>query len=274
MKKINWLIVLFLLFFISFWYSYSFDTISSRVYLENISNNKTYVFYSSNFDKKSLLDTWIIEEINSKIIWDTIINWKWKIIKVCIEEKCYREWEILSSSFIIKVKNYYQKDFIIEHYDDKWIYEFDFSNISFKDKLSILSFKDFWYIFLEFLFFLPLNLLIFQCLWYLLYIIFFKKYKINYFKRIYLNAWIFYILSLIILYSTWNWFLNWNSAMLWFMWYFMLIGVFKLILFLVSRYTIEKYKRDEKIKSNFETYILLFYIFLFLLLFLFIHFFR
>ena len=137
--------------------------------------------------------------------------------------------------------------------------EFLIDELSLSQKYELFDYRVLKPILIEIIIFLPLNLVIFHCVWYLLFLIFYKKFNINYFKRIYFNAWLFYLLSLIILYYLWYGFANWNAWLMWFFSYFVFIGIFKFTLFLISRYTIERYNKIEEEKSNLGNNILLWY---------------
>lgn len=259
-------IILIILIFISFLSTTSaFDAVTTSVYLQNNKTNEIKVFNVKNFDTKTLLEIGFINKLSWKNIWDKNIIWNWDIIEFCSLDNCYNQWKLAKNSYIIYLEYWSKYNQIESKINSKYLEEFNISDLNFNDKVKLFDWRIFWNLILEFIIFLPLNLLIFQCFWYFLYLLFLKYYNISYFKKIYLNAWIFYLISLIILYTLGYWFMNWNSAMMWFMWYFMFVWIFKLIIYLISRYTIEKYKKDENIKSDFEKNIYIYYLLLFIL---------
>lgn len=261
MKKYLFKIILL----ISLWFTFVpsvfwRDIMNTSVIFKNNDTKSLITFTLHTYESKTLLELSLINKLNWKNIWENILNLE--IYSVCREQECYFEWLISSNYYWIYSNN---KNNLVSQNKENY-QELSLDNLSLSQKYELFDYRVLKPILIEIIIFLPLNLVIFHCVWYLLYLIFYKKLNINYFKRIYLNAWLFYILSIIILYYLWYGFTNYNSGLMWLFWYFFFIGIFKFILFLISRYTIERYNRTEKVKSNLGNKILLWYWIIFLLI--------
>lgn len=252
---------------ITFWFSFIpavfwFDAVITSAELKNIKTNEIKSFTVYNYKSKNLLELSLLKKLDWKNIWDTILDWE--INAICYESDCYLTGWISTRSYRIYPawRLWNEKKYIPKLERE----EFQINNLSLSQKYELFDYRVLKPILIEIIIFLPLNLVVFHCAWYLLFLIFYKKFNINYFKRIYLNAWLFYILSIIILYYLWHGFTNYNSGLMWLFWYFFFIGIFKFILFLISRYTIERYNKIEEEKSNLGNKILLWYWIIFLLI--------
>jgi len=137
-----------------------------------------------------------------------------------------------------------------------------FSDLNYKENLSLLlsMFIDFFWFW--FLVFLPLNIIIFFCFGYLLFLLY-SKYWIKLFKNIYLNSAFVYII--IYLFQVYYWFSllelsAWKPF--WFMSYLFFVFPFKLIIYLISYYLLEKFNKEYPDKKINYKKILMFYLIL------------
>jgi hypothetical protein len=262
-NNIKFLGKLFFLLILVFWLiskTYWLKGDYTSTHLKNIHTNQIESFIVTNYDYKTLLELSLIKKINWKNIWDQVLDWK--IEWVCSGFGCYSSGTIRAYAYSVSVDNSIKNTKVDNRKYDK----FNIDNLSLSQKYQLFDYRVLKPLLIEFIVFLPLNLVIFHCLWYLLFLLFYKKYRINYFKRIYLNAWIFYAISFIALYYFWYWFTNFNAGIMGFFSYFFFIWLYKFILFLISRYTIERYNKKEKEKSDLWNNILLWYWILFCLI--------
>lgn len=229
------------------------DIMNTSVIFKNNDTKWLIVFTLYTYESKSLLELSLIKELDWKNIWDKILNLE--IYSVCREQECYSEWPISSNYYWIYSEN--RNNLVSQTKQEHE--ELNIDTLPLSQKYELFDYRVLKPLLIEFIIFLPLNLVIFHCLWYILFLIFYKKLKINYFNRIYLNAWIFYIISFILLYYFGYWFTNFNAGLMWLISYYFIIGVFKFVLFLISRYTIERYNKIEEKKSNLGNNILLWY---------------
>ena len=116
----------------------------------------------------------------------------------------------------------------------------------------------------EFIIFLPLNLLIFSCFWYLFYILFKNIVKIKHpYLFIYFISFIFYLIAFSLLYYYWLGFRNFSWMLFGFASYFMIVWIWKLVLFLTSVHVMEKMRKNNEKRFSFWNFVILFYVVLF-----------
>lgn len=260
------LLLLSLVFLISsfVWVS-ALDPVTSSVYLKQLDTGEIKIFSAKNYEKKSFFEIWVLSELHEKNIGDSVLFWKYEIIQVCTNARCWKVGELYSGGYHVWLSMW---AYDVEPFDeirDNSIGQLKGSEFSIIEKIKLIPGKSIVSLIVGFFIFLPMNLLVFHCFWYALYLLCYKKYKIEYFKMTYLNAGICYFISFCILYLTWNGFINYNASLLWFMFYFYVIGTVKLILFLVSRYTIEQMKKRDKQKHQIDMYVYSLYLILFIL---------
>lgn len=261
-------IILFLVF-ISLWINTnaSFQPIKSTLYFENINTKEITYYETISYNKKNLIDLYFLKYLDWKKIWEGIIFSNWILKEYCRDKDCYNKWFFKKTSYSTQLGWVNNNDIIIWDYnkDKSTLSKFSISDINFDEKLNTLYFEIFKSLSIEFIIFLPLNLIIFFCIWYFIYIIFSKYIKINSYIFIYTISFFSYLIVFILLYYFKLWFINFNTVNFGFMSYFMIVWLFKLIALLISKYTIEKYRKEKNIKWNFERNLLYFYLVLIVL---------
>lgn len=275
MNKIIKIILFLLLLFVWVNVNASFQPIKSTLYFENKQSKEIKYFETKSYTSKETFEIALIKFINKSNIWDKELFSNWYIKEVCIDKNCYEIWEISSSNFSLNINTKYDKEkaFLPNDKNNSNLKKFTSQDLLFTENINIIFSTLFFSIIAPFLFFLPLNLIVFYCFWYLLYKIFYKHYKINFFKYIYISSFFFYLVSTILLYYFWYAFINYNTMWFGFMSYIVLIWWIKLVLFFISKDFVKKYKEEEvKIKSNYENYIFYFYLTISIVLFTFNYF--
>jgi hypothetical protein len=228
------------------------------------------------YNKKNLIDLYFLKYLDWKKLWkDTVFN-SWILKEYCHDKNCYNKWIFQTSRYSTQLDWVYSDDIIIWSYngDKSSLSKFIIDDIDFAEKFNNLYFKILKSLSIEFLIFFPLNLLVFFCFWYYIYIIISKYIKINSYIFIYVISFFIYLITFSILYYFWLWFINFNTVNFWFMSYFIIVWSFKFIVFLISKYTIEKYRKENNIKWNLEKNILYYYLWLIVLIILYIQLFK
>lgn len=276
MKKFIKIILFLVLIFLSLNTNANFQPIKSTLYFENI-NTKEIMYYDTiSYNKKNLIDLYFLKYLDWKKLWkDTVFN-SWILKEYCHDKNCYNKWIFQTSRYSTQLDWVYSDDIIIWSYngDKSSLSKFIIDDIDFAEKFNNLYFKILKSLSIEFLIFFPLNLLVFFCFWYYIYIIISKYIKINSYIFIYVISFFIYLITFSILYYFWLWFINFNTVNFWFMSYFIIVWSFKFIVFLISKYTIEKYRKENNIKWNLEKNILYYYLWLIVLIILYIQLFE
>lgn len=229
----------------------SFQPIKSSFYFENKNTKEIRYFNSWSYDMKSTSEIILLDYLKNKDIWDKSIFKEWYLKDYCYDKNCYNSWTIYWSSLatfakngsydgtcstITLSRNYLTKQFKIT---DLWFLEI--IKISYNSSFKTVLF---WFLVL-----LPINLYVFQCIWYFLYKIFYRKLSLSLFKYIVINSSVVYFLSFILLYYYWRGFLNWASGWLAIWIYIFLMWLIKLVLILRSKDTIKTYKEENNIET-------------------------
>lgn len=265
MKKYILFVIMFLFSFITT--NANFNPVKSTLYFENI-NTKEITYYDTiSYNMKSLIDLYFLKYLDWKSVWIDLVFGDWLLKEYCIEKDCYSAWIINKWLYAIYLDRINNDDVIVikDNRNKSLLSEFSISNIKFQEKFNILYIEIFKNLVLEFIIFLPLNLYVFFFFGYLIYNIFTRYIKKNSYIFIYIFSFIWYLISFILLYWNWLWFINYNTVNFGFMSYFMIIWFPKFILFFLSKDLLKKYKKNNNIKSNFEIYILYCYLILFVI---------
>lgn len=268
MNKIIKILIFLILIWLGNYTNANFQPTRSTFYFENKESKEIRYFETVSYTMKDTHEIALIRFINKTEIWNKNLFSDWYIKEVCVDKDCFDRWEINSWDFWISIYQKYneEKPFFPNNKNNNNYEKFSSSNLLFTENINIINTTLFSTIVLPFLFFLPLNLIVFYCFWYLLYKIFFKHYKIRFFKYIYITSFFFYLISTILLYYFWYSFINFSTMWFGFMEYIFIFWLIKLILLFISKDLIKKYNEEEKVRYKLEKYIFYFYIILFIII--------
>lgn len=264
-KKI---IVIILLFFLNISIIFAAAWFSERP-------PKYYLFFKNSITNQEkytklndyLFDYYFNRYINWAEIWWNINIENWKLIKIIenVEDldnkkeqiRLYEKWKIniWTYSIWLNYSNWEKYDKIdLSKYD-----RLTFLDLTKKERFLLYLDIFLWFFWIWFLLFIPINIIVFFSLGYFL-----LKTNVKIFKNVYINSFLIHLITYIIIIYFWlslQELLSVNYS--WFMAYFFTVWFFKLILFIISTYTINIY--NKKYDKNFKyKYIIIFYIIVYL----------
>lgn len=256
MKKI---ILFFIIFLFSIvWVNANFNIISNdSLFFQNLDTKEIKYVSVKTYRSRFLFNYYLLNYINKLEIWWNNKLEKWKLIRVERKQDDYNTNITTISNYLTWAINvWYSWINLYEHWftwtltDTYNLKKLSFSDLTYKEKLIFYSniFLDFFWF--GFLFFLPLNIIVFFCFWYLLFLLY-EKYWFKLFKNVYINSAFIYIIVYIFQIIFWLAFLELAAWQLfWFMSYFIFVFPFKLIIYLISYHILEKFNKkypDKKI---------------------------
>lgn len=246
---------------------------------------KYYLFFQNSITKEIkytkhndfIFDHYFDKYINWANIWWNINIKNWKLIRLeetLLDIDTWKEYLTIYNSWSIKVWD----TWLDSSYHDIWK-EYDISEKNDLSKYKKLGFWDlnyieniflfikifFWFFWIGFLFFLPLNIITFFCFWYL-FLKVYEKYNMIIFKNVYINSFIVYLISYILIIYNWLSMQElWAQHPIWFMTYFFFVWFWKFILFLISKYVIDSLYNKKYEKKVDYFYFFVFYALVFVL---------
>ena len=242
-----------------------------NLFFQNKNTNEQKYINTKTHHSRFFFNYFLLKYINWSEIWGESKLQNWKLIK--IEKKDYNDKPgspEITNYFSWKIRVY---DYWINL--EKWntwalLYLNNLNKLTFQDLtsheklnlfyLGILDF--FWFLFF---WLLPLNIIIFFCFWYLLFS-FYEKYWLSIFKYIYLNSFIVYLITYIILIFNWLSFPELLSLDPFWIWaYSFFVWLPKFILYLFSLIYLKKYHEKYPEKKVIYKYVIYWYILLFCL---------
>ena len=255
MRKKSFLILCMIILSISQAFANFSDISHYYLYFKNKNTNEVKYIETKSFGRWFFFNEYLLKYLDWSNIWADSKLDIWKLYK--IEEAYYmsksnstiysysNSWKISVWAFIINYENKLSTWSLSDISKLKLLW---FQDITNDEKMSIYSniFLDFFWIL--FLVFLPLNIIVFFCFWYLLFLLY-ERFWIKIFQNAYINSLIVYLIFYLLIIYNWFSFTELSSSdPFWFMAYALVVWVPKFVLYLISYILFESFhkKHHEK----------------------------